>query len=268
MKPSIRRVLLTTVALAVAVGLVVTLTKRVEAQLSRPGNTVVAQSLSIDSPTLVVDNVNHRVGMGTTAPATLVHAFSASAATELRVEDSDAVGTAATAMFTAKTSTGQTRVTSYGAGNTSTRWGLTLGNYNEIRDQGGNGLIVGTLGSSPLIFGMNSLERARIDSTTGNFVVNTGVSSPVYITTASSVLAVTTNTITPTGAVHHVGAGLIKTITVPAQLNGPGSIALIPDAAFTYDATGNIVLPAGGGTAVVNRVMFVVWDGTKWAPSY
>ena len=83
-----------------------------------------------------------------------------------------------------------------------------------------------------------------------------------------SALTVTTNTIAPTSLIHQLGAGLIKTITVPATWGATGFLLLLPTAAFTYDATGNILVPAGGGTAVVNKVMVVVWDGTKWTPSY
>lgn len=86
-----------------------------------------------------------------------------------------------------------------------------------------------------------------------------------------AVLAITANVITPAYGIHHVGAGLIKTITVPASFaNSGGTVDLWPDAAFTYDATGNILLPAGGGTAVVNRIMTFTWDpvAAKWAPSY
>lgn len=84
-----------------------------------------------------------------------------------------------------------------------------------------------------------------------------------------AVLAVAANAITPTSAIHHVGAGLIKNITVP-----PGGLAsgtqlqIVPDAAYTYDATGNILVPAGGGTALINKLMTLVFDGTKWTPSY
>jgi hypothetical protein len=88
---------------------------------------------------------------------------------------------------------------------------------------------------------------------------------------SGAVLTVGTNTIAPTNVQHHVGAGLIKTITVPAGGLADGTILqLIPDAAFTYDATGNIVVPAGGGTAVINKVMLLAWDAvaTKWTPSY
>lgn len=86
-----------------------------------------------------------------------------------------------------------------------------------------------------------------------------------------AVLAIASNTIAPVYGIHHVGAGLIKNITVPpAFANSGGTVDLWPDAAFTYDATGNILLPAGGGTAVVNRIMTFTWDpvAAKWAPSY
>ena len=95
-----------------------------------------------------------------------------------------------------------------------------------------------------------------------------GVTTPGVSSSASSVLTVSGNVITPTGSVHHVGAGLIKTITVPAFVTGPWVLHLVPDAAFTYDNTGNIVVPAGGGTATVNRAMTLVWDGSKFTPSY
>ncbi|MGZ8842133.1 MAG: hypothetical protein ACXW18_00605 [Pyrinomonadaceae bacterium] len=84
-----------------------------------------------------------------------------------------------------------------------------------------------------------------------------------------AVLAISSNTITPTNSIHHVGAGLIKTITVPTNFTS-GVLYVIPDAAFTYDATGNIVVPSGGGTAVVNKLMVFVYSSSasKWVPSY
>lgn len=90
---------------------------------------------------------------------------------------------------------------------------------------------------------------------------------PWIVAPASSVLAVTANAIAPTSRVHHCGAGLIKTITVPATLTGPDTLHLIPDAAFTYDATGNIGAVIGG-LAVVGRVMDFTWDGNRWWASY
>jgi hypothetical protein len=95
-----------------------------------------------------------------------------------------------------------------------------------------------------------------------------GVQTPAVSSSASSVLSIASNVIAPTGSVHHLGAGLVKTITLPSFVVGPWTLRIIPDAAFTYDATGNIVVPAGGGTAVVNKTLAFTWDGSKFAPSY
>lgn len=93
------------------------------------------------------------------------------------------------------------------------------------------------------------------------------VQAPFLISSASSVLTIGTNAITPTGSVHHVGAGLIKTINVPTAVTGPWTLHIVPDAAFTYDATGNIGAVIGGA-ATVGRTMDFTWDGTKFWASY
>lgn len=79
-------------------------------------------------------------------------------------------------------------------------------------------------------------------------------------------LTVSGNTIAPTTQIHQCGAGLIKNITVPTGFVS-GTIQLIPTAAFTYDATGNIL---GTGTAVVGRTMFATFSSStsKWSLSY
>lgn len=81
-------------------------------------------------------------------------------------------------------------------------------------------------------------------------------------------LAIAGNVIAPTANFHEVGAGLIKTITVPFGLPAGACFSVGPTAAFTYDATGNILVPGGGGTATVDRIMDFCWNGTKWRPSY
>lgn len=79
--------------------------------------------------------------------------------------------------------------------------------------------------------------------------------------------AIVSNVLTPTSAQLSVGAGLIKTITVPFT-SYTGTIFINPTGAFTYDATGNILVPAGGGTATINRMISFTYNGTKWIPSY
>lgn len=77
-------------------------------------------------------------------------------------------------------------------------------------------------------------------------------------------LVITANTIAPAARVHSVGAGLLKTITVPGA--GAGwRFTAIPTAAFTTDLTGNI---NHASTAVIGVAMDFTYDGTKWSPSY
>ncbi len=111
-------------------------------------------------------------------------------------------------------------------------------------------------------FGINGVPQVAISAAGG-------LRPLVLGTVAGANLTISSNTLTPTGNLHHVGAGLIKTITPPAGFTGGGLLYLIPDAAFTYDATGNVVIPTGGAaTAVVNKLMVLSWDGTQWTPSY
>jgi hypothetical protein len=99
----------------------------------------------------------------------------------------------------------------------------------------------------------------------GKAEINDGVKAPIISYSASSVLNIASNVIAPTNGIHHLGAGLVKTITVPSKCYTACSVMIIPDAAFTTDATGNISLAS---TAVINRALIFVWDGTKWNPSY
>lgn len=98
-------------------------------------------------------------------------------------------------------------------------------------------------------------------SDTRTAILNTGL---VAQRTPATALVVGSNTIAPKSVIQHVGAGLIKTITVPANFTA-GCIYLVPDAAFTTDATGNV---SKSSTAVTGQVMAVCYDGTKWNPSY
>lgn len=70
-------------------------------------------------------------------------------------------------------------------------------------------------------------------------------------------------TIAPTHKIHHVsGTEEVTTITLPWDgFRGP--IILIPDAAFTTATGGNIAVAV---TAVINRPLMFVFDGTLWYP--
>lgn len=111
----------------------------------------------------------------------------------------------------------------------------------------------------------NPMDYITIDLTTGVSIGNLHLITKLSQAEGAA-LSVSSNTIVPTHNVHQVGAGLIKNITVPSGFVG-GTIALVPTAAFTYDATGNIL---GTGTAVVGRTMFATYSAStsKWSMSY
>ncbi len=62
-------------------------------------------------------------------------------------------------------SSSQIQLSEYGSGNTTSRWGVTMGGYSEVLGGvSGNGMILGTFGATPLILGTNSAEAARFTS--------------------------------------------------------------------------------------------------------
>lgn len=117
------------------------------------------------------------------------------------------------------------------------------------------------LGAYLLSF-LNFIGAMKFVETPNNFGVG-GANNPV---SSPSALVVTANVIAPTGLVSHVGAGLVKTITLPWVGFG-GTIYLVADAVYTWDATGNIAL--GGTSTAIGRAIPFVYDqvAAKWYPS-
>lgn len=112
-----------------------------------------------------------------------------------------------------------------------------------------------------LSLGTNGIERFYIDAN--------GVITAVgpLVQGEGAVLNIAINAIAPTNSIHHVGTvNVLKTITPPAGFVS-GTVYLIPDAAWTYDNTGNII---GAGTAVVGRTMAATLSSStgKWAMAY
>lgn len=72
--------------------------------------------------------------------------------------------------------------------------------------------------------------------------------------------------ITPTATIHHI-SGTITISTINTPYSGfTGSITLIPDGAWlTTLIGGNIGLAS---IAVVGKALTLIYDGSKWWPSY
>jgi hypothetical protein len=95
------------------------------------------------------------------------------------------------------------------------------------------------------------------------------VLSSFNATSAAAPTIASATTIAPTTQITFIsGTTAVVTITAPAPISsGGGVIRLIPTGAFTWTTAGNIAV---AGTAVVNRVLTLVYDATttKWYPSY
>lgn len=86
----------------------------------------------------------------------------------------------------------------HGTNQITTQYGITVGGWGEIGAINStfgtsNGLLIGTRTTAkPIVFGTNSLERARIDSS-GNFLIGTTTGSDILTVSSSSAVTVLTN---------------------------------------------------------------------------
>jgi hypothetical protein len=128
-----------------------------------------------------------------------------------------------------------------------------------------------TLQAVPLIVGAGIGLGAEVGSlfdclgvTTAGQWVNTNGSSgfPVLGSTVASPAGV----LTATGTYFKVsGTNAITGITLPAGAAPGFTLSLEPTGNFTWTTATNIIL---AGTAVTGKVLYFVWNGAKWVPSY
>ena len=118
--------------------------------------------------------VNNNVGIGTATPTYQLHVqVPTSTFNGVIATSSDASGTGAGAMFGAIANWGSLGFQVHGSARTISRYGITLGGWAEINQAtGGNGLILATRTSTPLVFATNTTERVRIDAA-GNVGIGT-----------------------------------------------------------------------------------------------
>ena len=131
------------------------------------------------SNTLVLDN-EERVGIGTSAPAERLHVLFNVNENVLAAVENNNTGTAAAGVVRAQSDTATINFQAHGSGRTLTRFGETLGGWGELLHASGNGLIVGTLGSQPLILGANNTNVLEL-TPTGQVLHLGGQVHPDYV---------------------------------------------------------------------------------------
>jgi hypothetical protein len=159
------------------------------------------------------------------------------------VQNADATDTGAGSILIANADWGSIATTAHGSGRTAARFGVTLGGYGELATFNGNGLIVGTRTTAPLILGTNALQRMWIDGTTGNVGIGTASpGAPFEVVTnngTGSTLQATT---------YDNGAGVSSTLVLrrargtmasPTAIDAVRNLATIPFQAYDGVAFGN-----------------------------
>jgi hypothetical protein len=105
-----------------------------------------------------------KVGIGTATPGQKLHIFdSADVNTFFVLENNNSTGTSAAAIIRAKADAAQVNFQAHGSGRTISRFGVSLGAWNEFLGVSGNGLVIGTnTGAGPLILGTAAVARIHI----------------------------------------------------------------------------------------------------------
>jgi len=133
------------------------------------------------APTSSIDiSASGNVGVGTASPSQKLHVFQAVDANSIALNENTNNTTSANAAYQTRSDTAILSFQSHATARTISRFGVTLGGWNEMLSSVGTGFAIGTLGANNLILGTNSVNRLQIDGSTravtvsGNFTV-TGV---------------------------------------------------------------------------------------------
>jgi hypothetical protein len=128
------------------------------------------------APTSSIDiAASGKVGVGTASPAEKLHVDENVNANTFILVRNQNTGTSTAAVLRAQSDVATVNFQTHASTRTISRFGQTLGGWAEQLQVAGNGLIVGTLGATPLVLGTNSANRIHI---TGGGNVGVGTTTP------------------------------------------------------------------------------------------
>lgn len=235
----------------------------------RPDSLAVAPNPSLrfgtaDVQRMIITNTGW-VGVGTTTPQQKLHVFAnEDAGTLIQVENTNA-GSGAHAAFRTTSSLSATSYSAHGNRPSSLiRFGIPLAGWGEIVNFNGNGYIIGTTLSTPLVFGTADAERMRI---LGNGYVGIGTSAPLaplHINGAisQSQLYVTNNTLN-TGVLSALAYATDNvSLGFDVDWASGANHARSPTVAWLSKYGGHFVLRGSGNNTVNGTPVFNTYQDT------
>lgn len=116
-----------------------------------------------DNTNGVYTTVCPKAGVGTATPTAKLHVLETADVNSYILSENTSNGTSAAGLLRAKSDVAQVNFQSHGSGRVISRFGVTLGGWNEFLGATGNGLVVGTnVGAGPLILGTANTDRIHI----------------------------------------------------------------------------------------------------------
>lgn len=172
---------------------------------------------SSDNTNGVYTTVCGKAGVGTATPAAKLHVLDTTDTQSFVLSENTSSGLAAAGVLRAKSNTAQVNFQSHGSARTISRWGVTLGGWNEFLGTTGNGLAVGTnVGAGNLILGTANVARMTI-LTDGK--IGVGTATPTVDFEVNGTLKATTSI----GAVYQ---DLAEWVPASHDLT-PGTVVII-----------------------------------------
>lgn len=224
----------------------------------------------LGAPTATTVQTSGNVGIGATPNATAGRLLdvtgNADQLTKLQVANSNAAGTTAATSVIAVASTANIQIAAYGAGNTGTAFGLTLGSYASLNSFAGNGLAVGTINGTPLIFATNNVESARFDGTSGAFKFKGTATND---SAASTYVGELISSTVATGSSVSLSTGTAANVTSVSLTAGDWDCSGVVD--YTFGATTSYTIAQQGVSTTSATIgaqdSFTMFETTATVPT-